>query len=161
MSKPVLDKGVAVFEPDVYGNPTAVHYVVCRLRSSDAKEAYRATGKVPGCAVLTTWDNSSRKWLIWKDAKPVGLFGVDDSGDGVGIPWMVGTPEIEKIKMFIGKNSARYIEKMKEGFMKLANYVSVDNQLSIAWLKWCGFTIHPPIPYGPFGCLFHPFELRV
>lgn len=140
---------------------SAAHYIAGHLRESDAREAYRATGKVAGCAVLTTWNRSKRKWIIFKDAKPVGLFGVDAGGEGQGTPWMVGTPEMAKIGLFIGKNSVKYIAKMKEDFAALGNYVSVENKMSIAWLKWCGAKIYPPEPYGPHGYLFHPFELRV
>ena len=152
--------GIDVLEEVAEKHVLAASYVAGHLRKSDAREAYRATGKVAGCAVLQTWSRSKRKWIIFKNAKPIGLFGVDDGGEGLGIPWMVGTPEMADIGLFIGKNSAKYIAKMKEGFVALVNYVDIENTVSIAWLKWCGAKIYPPEPYGPQGYLFYPFELE-
>lgn len=153
--------GIDVLEEVAEKHVLAAYYVAGHLRGSDAREIYRATGKVPGCAVLTTWSRSKRKWIIFKNAKPIGLFGVDAGGEGQGIPWMVGTPEMANIGLFISKNSAKYIAKMKEVFATLVNYVDVENKVSIAWLEWCGARIYPSEPYGPQGHLFHPFELRV
>lgn len=155
------DKSIDVVEACADDYSESAYYVACHLHPAEELQTFRATGINAKDAVLNTWNDSKRKWVIFKDAQPVVLFGVVDAGNGIGIPWMVGTPEMAKIKIFLCKISARYIEKMKKEFTSLVNYVEVNNKLSIGWARWCGFTICPPIPYGPFGYLFHPFEMGV
>lgn len=161
MLKQARGELVTITEVPSEGLSAAALYVATNLCPLEEIQAYRATGIPAKDAVLNAWENSKRRWVIFKNSQPVGLLGVEDAGEGLGIPWMVGTPEMAKIKLFLCRNSAKYVEEMKKGFTKLANYVSVENKLSIGWVRWCGFTLHPPIPYGPFGYLFHPFEAGV
>ena len=47
-----------------------------------------------------------------------------------------------------------------EQYPVLVNYVSVDNELSIKWLKYLGAKFYDPSPYGKEGKMFMRFEFR-
>lgn len=79
---------------------------------------------------------------------------------GIGSPWMMGTPVLDKHSRILVKRTPEYTAKMLKAFPHLVNFVHVTNKTSILWLKRLGFTIHPPVPYGALGELFHPFEMR-
>ena len=139
----------------------AVISVIKNLRQSDKNEISRATGRQPATEIFTSWNDSAKKWVVYKNGNPIALFGVDTADGHNGSPWFVATDEVSTIKSFIAKNSKKYIQEMQEGLSLLHNFVLAENTTSIKWLKWCGFTVDPPIKYGPFNSLFHPFYMDI
>lgn len=79
-----------------------------------------------------------------------------------GIIWMLATDAAENksIKISIIRTCKKYINEMLQGFNELTNFVDVRNTTSINWLKWCGFTLEEPKPYGPENMLFRKFYIR-
>ena len=75
----------------------------------------------------------------------------------VGVPWLLATDAAEKVPMSFTRRAKDVLNEMHAVRDKLANYVDVENEVSIRWLKWLGFQFLPAIPYGPFGFLFYPF----
>jgi hypothetical protein len=89
------------------------------------------------------------------DGSPAVVFGCQD-----GIVWMLATDDIKKVGVRFILRSQDIISEWLEQYRHIYNYVHIDNHISIRWLKWLGFTIHPPAPYGALGELFHLFEKR-
>jgi len=90
------------------------------------------------------------------------IFGVAPASllGSVGVPWMIGTQEIDShAKAFLRRNKA-YVERMSELYNYLVNFVDARNTRAIGWLKWLGFTILEAQPHGPDGLPFHRFEMR-
>jgi len=92
----------------------------------------------------------------------VAMLGVGRPGllSTTGIPWMLGTPTLEKLGRQIMELSAEKVGAWRREYPLLVNHVYAEHQHSIRWLKWLGFTLHPAAPYGPFGNPFHKFEMR-
>lgn len=150
-------------EVSVIENPQIdVSPVALNLREADYREIYAASGRCPAAAVMQSWDTSRRKWVIKLGTKPIGVFGVGSPMllSDIGIPWLVGTKDLETIKKTFVKSCRRYISQMLERYDRLVNFVDVRNTLSIKWLKWCGFQFHHPAPYGCKGLIFQKFYME-
>lgn len=85
-----------------------------------------------------------------------GLSPVSMLGDQ-GVPWLVGTPLIDRHRGSFIRLSRSYIPRMLAAYPTLLNIVDARNVKSIAWLKRMGFTILPAEPAGVAGLPFHPF----
>ena len=75
---------------------------------------------------------------------------------------MLGSDRIrgKDIRVEFARKSKGYVLRMSKEFPILENYVDARNTLAKRWLKWCGFTIEPPVEYGPEGLPFHLFHMR-
>lgn len=78
-----------------------------------------------------------------------------------GSPWMLGTDLINKRQKLFLRRSKPILEEIKKDYKHLENYVDVRNTLSVKWLKWLGFKMEDPIPYGVNGELFHKFTMEI
>lgn len=95
------------------------------------------------------------------DGEPVCMFGVTPYSilRGQGVPWMVGTRALEGLSA--QKALLRVSEQVMGGWMGeyslLFNFVDQRNVAAHRWLRWLGFTLRDPVPYGPDHLPFHPF----
>jgi hypothetical protein len=116
------------------------------LRKADIDELSVISGCTPCEDVMINYKDATRKWIVL-DCEgtinvPVALFGVTASeyDDGKGIPWMVATDGLKKIKKFLMEKTPHYIDIMKSMYSLLVNFVDARNTDSIKWLKKVGFT---------------------
>lgn len=142
--------------------PDDIDVLFANLRASDRAE----------CEAYGDYDiregiraSAARSLLCWAgviDGKLAGIMGVAPVSvlNGVGSPWMLGTPVLDAHHRVLVRESARYIPRMLAAFPHLANRVHAKNTSSVRWLRRLGFTLHPPTPYGARGELFHLFEMR-
>jgi hypothetical protein len=136
--------------------------VAAALRAADVAEVWATARLSPEDAVRRSLAASPLAWAGLVDERPVCLFGAGCWSllGEVGVPWLLGTAEIERhAAAFLRRNRA-YVARMRQTFPVLRNHVDARNRVSIRWLRWLGFTIAPAQPYGPFGLPFHPFEMR-
>jgi hypothetical protein len=77
-----------------------------------------------------------------------------------GVPWMLGSDDLDRIGNEVGRQSRYYVNEMKKRFNLLENYIDVRQKRSIRWLKWCGFKMDPAKPHGPHGMPFHRFFME-
>lgn len=133
-----------------------------RLREADQTELFRSSGKEPDQVILQAWSLSTYNRTICLNKVPIAIFGVAPVAVMLGSPWMVGSDAMKKpaVRMFIARNSEKYIRQMLAHYPNLLNFVDVDNDLSIKWLKWCGFKFYGPERYGPFGFHFYRFQME-
>lgn len=99
-------------------------------------------------------------WTTTVDGEVACIVGATWSGEGMGAPWMLGTPLVERHARVLMRKTPHYIGLMLLAFSHLHNYVHAENKTSVRWLRRLGFTLAEPQPYGPRGALFHPFEMR-
>lgn len=106
--------------------------------------------------------HSLKSWTAELDGEPCCIFGVATASllFGEGVPWMMGTPTMDRGYGILVRETPRYIDQMLELFPYLSNHVYTGSKRSIRWLRRVGFEIHPPVPYGAKGALFHPFDMR-
>jgi hypothetical protein len=117
-------------------------FIKDNLREIDIEEIRAMHGDISVSEIVFNSYVVSRKcWTLLRNNKPVFVFGVADSIDNkkIGDVWLLGTDEMEKIKIKILKISKPYINEMLKGYSMIQNYVAIKNRISIKWLKWCGF----------------------
>ncbi|MCK5604942.1 hypothetical protein KAR91_23835 [Candidatus Pacearchaeota archaeon] len=143
----------------VEGNEWHPYEIMGRMRATDYKEVYFASGMDPYAVMLKSWRSSSARWAIIVNGRVECVCGIttpEDLGD-VGVPWLLGTNEVTKDILLFVRKTRECIRQMLNIKSQLANFVDKENTESVKWLKWMGFKILEPVPFGPFDKMFHPF----
>lgn len=131
------------------------------MREADIIEV-AACGYSPLSALVEGYKSSAYCKTILIDGEPSMMFGVAPLSllRGDGSPWLLGTEAVHKARRPFLRASRRVIVEMLALFPHLVNYVDARNTVSIEWLAWLGFRIHPAVPIGQQGEPFHLFEMR-
>ena len=137
--------------------------LAANLRVSDRAEC-EAYG-LPGDMQSRIESSVRRSVLCWTglvDGELAAIIGASPINmlSGIGSPWMLGTPVLDRHSRVLVRLTPAYIARMQSAFPHLANFVHVDNRTSVRWLRRLGFTLHEAVPYGVNGELFYPFEMR-
>lgn len=132
------------------------------MRQADANEVWAAAGVMPLTGLVCSLGLSEKAWSGFYDDRLVCMFGVSRLSllSGQGAPWMLGSEDLPKYAIPFLRRNRDYVEDMRQGYEALVNYVDARNLLSIRWLKWLGFTIEDPQPWGPFRLPFHRFTME-
>lgn len=133
------------------------------LRPADMAECV-AYGVPDICeAIRDSVKRSMLCWTVFIDGELAAIMGASAINfiGGVGSPWMLGTPVLDRNARILMRETPDYIARMLRAFPHLCNFVHAENVTSVRWLRRLGFTVHHPEPYGRFGALFHCFELKV
>lgn len=109
---------------------------------------------------------SSRKaYTVLIDGKVACMFGARAYSElsGIGIVWMLGTTLLETPEGRRGlvRHAGPAIRHLLSLYPELIfNYVDARNARALRFLRWAGFTLMDPVPYGPSRLPFHPFYLQ-
>lgn len=111
------------------------------LRKADIEELRVSSGKQPWDALKSAVLHST-EWTevgyVEETGEIIALFGLA-SANGIGIPWMVASPNIKKYNKILMRYSKKVIGEMNDQFTLLTNFVDSRNSLHIRWLKHMGF----------------------
>jgi hypothetical protein len=132
------------------------------MRCSDRAEIWASYNAMPLPALETSVEMSSLAWTIRRGETVLGIFGVgeDLSDPDRGSPWLLATPQLEESGVTFLKQSKACIDVMLDRHSFLENWVDQRNLTSIKWLKWCGFHVCEPAPFGVEQRMFCRFEMR-
>lgn len=133
-----------------------------RMRACDVAEVHAYGHHDIAAAVRSSVGRSMLCWTSFADGEIAAIMGVAPVSvlGGVGSPWMLGTPVLDKYSRILVRKTPEYIRTMLNAFPHLVNYVHADNVTSIRWLQRIGFTMHDAAPFGARGEPFHRFEMR-
>ena len=140
----------------------ALQFIADTMRKPDQVEVEASNGFSPSEAVTEGVKLSDFSTVAYVNGVPCCVFGLTkgDLLSGTGVPWMLSSEEVLKFKREILLHSRQVVGEMLVICPHLVNYVHADNIISVRWLKWLGFVIEKPAPYGPSGQLFHRFSMR-
>ena len=132
------------------------------MRAADVRECWAMNHFAPLDALKHSmyYTNSPKTGLY--NGKVICIYGVGKITylSKEGIPWMLTSNLVDThYREFLRRGEGLIIDMKKEAAV-LLNMVDARNYKSIRWLKWLGFTIHDPVPFGPDGMLFHPFIME-
>ena len=135
-----------------------------RLREADKRELYDAFAMDADYGLRISFENSRMCWvgIEIKTGIPFCAFGVYaiSSLSTEAEPWLLGTDAMGRLSISALRESKKYVQKMLKPFELLHNYVDCRNTVSINWLKWCGFTMEDPRPFGTKCRMFSRFYLK-
>tara|TARA_R100000234_G_scaffold13313_2_gene7411 strand:+ start:3813 stop:4259 length:447 start_codon:yes stop_codon:yes gene_type:complete len=127
------------------------------MREEDELEVRLSHDLDPVTAMLESFINSDIcRAIEGDDGTPVGMTGVTKQAI-----WMLGTDGLtssknhKKTLCVDGKKWIDYC--LKEVGKPIGNWVYAENKKSIKWLKYLGFTVNDPRPYGHNRALFCQF----
>lgn len=131
-------------------------------RAADVAELWAAARLTPEGAMRIGLPLSPLAWTGFVGDDTVCMFGVTPVSllGGVGAPWLIGTEHVERYQMAFLRHSRPMVAAMLQRFPLLINHVDARNTVAVRWLRWLGFAMAEPAPYGPFGVPFRKFEMR-
>ena len=136
-----------------------------RVRECDRAEVWAQAHLTPNAMLdmaVVTYPTETFACLL--DGVVVAMFGVveEPSLDATraGVLWMLGTDDIYDNVDLFHKHTAEWLERYRERFDYIANWVDARNTTAVKWISSVGFTVNDPVPYGPDALPFHYFEWR-
>jgi len=140
-----------------------VEAIAADMRDVDAAEVWASSHHTPLQSLMASWELSDFAAIATHNGEPLVMLGIvkRDILSGSGVVWMLGCNAVMKHRKQLLSETKPLIEEMLTICPRLCNMVHSKNTSSITWLKWLGFTIDEPVPYGYAGELFHPFHLEV
>jgi hypothetical protein len=138
-----------------------IEAVAANLRVADIEEIHGSVGHRDCLTIMQQGaQTSTLLWTIEVDGEPAGLFGVTPA-QGIGVPWMLGTPALERAPKQLTRLGRAYVTLMNNKYATLLNYVDARSLKSVYWLARLGFTVQKETePYGVFGLPFHRFGMK-
>lgn len=136
--------------------------LAANLRPSDLAECQAYGRGDIASGVISSANRSMLCWTAFIDGELAAILGCAPISvvSGIGSPWMLGTPVLDRHSRVLVRETPEYIGKMLNAFPHLVNFVHAKNTTSMRWLRRLGFTLHAAQPYGALGEPFHPFEMR-
>lgn len=135
-------------------------HIARNMRAADAAECLAARGSPVDCAALVEAVTASPLSVAVEFrgiTLCIGGAARRSLLSGVGIPWMLGTHDLDRHSRLFVLHGKRCVATLLESFERLENYVDARNHKSIRWLRRMGFEIHDPAPYGASGLPFRRF----
>lgn len=108
-----------------------------KLRPMDHEEL-AALGSRPRQALEHGAAGTFAKTIVL-DGTAEGMFGWSETDRRRACIWMLGSEKVFEQGMKLGKLSHYYVNKALSEYDQLFNYVSENNEKSMAWLDWLGF----------------------
>lgn len=118
---------------EVEPNPELVSYVAMNLKPSDEREiaqyglGYRPMIDMPKWARLP----GTSVWMV--GGEPVAIGGIHKRN-----PWLFTTPGIRRVRLSAHRIAREKIDEWTYARGKISNFVSLENEESIAWLQALG-----------------------
>ena len=108
-----------------------------------------------------TWRATPEVWAaVDREDRLLACFGVAPASvvAGVGHPWCLTTPEVERYRRSFLRGSRAMVAWMRQQYRVLEGCVAAEYLTACRWLAWLGFVLGPPFPAGPAGVPFRIFR---
>jgi hypothetical protein len=132
------------------------------IRQSDRDELEAASAASAEAALFFGITKSTLAWSAHCTEGPLCIFGIAPTSvlTGAGVPWFMATDLISKYQFTFLRHSKHYVTIMRQHYPIQVNYVDDRHLEAQRWLKWLGYTLGPPEPYGVYGLPFRQFSYR-
>lgn len=140
--------------------PEHVRLLAPVMRADDVAEL-DAMGVSARRGLWRSWRVALIRRAAFVDDEIACIWGVGGSPLGqTGCPWLLTGPAVERASLAFVREARHEVASMLRLFPVLANYVPARYRRAVGFLALLGFTLADPVPMGPRGELFHPFEMR-
>ena len=141
-----------------------VLHIAENMRAVDRQEIWDSHHALPLQALRLSTQLSSLSWAIRRPEfdLAVGVIGVcpNPSSPDCGTPWLLATNDFDEVGLRVLRESRDMVARMLEEHSFLENWVSACNLTHIKWLKWSGYELDDPAPFGAEQKLFFRFWKR-
>lgn len=139
-----------------------IPHIAPYVRPDDVRELWAIACLTAEDALVRSFGISDVSWTGLIDGKPVCMLGatVGSLLSNIGRPWMIGTEMLDRHQMAFLRRCRPKVQEMLSQYGRLENYVDERNVRAVNWLRWLGFTIEAPEPYGAFRLPFHRFWME-
>lgn len=127
------------------------------IRQIDADEIRASLGLAPRTGIDFSLNSSLWAKTMMDRVGPFAMFGLARLDSVTGCPWMIGTARVARHGSFVMRTCREWFPVMLDAYPRLVNYVSIDNAVSIRWLKRCGCKLEGPVELR--GSFFYRFHL--
>lgn len=136
-----------------------IHEMAPRVRAADRAEI-AALGYGVEEGLLASLRTSLWARVALCRGRPICIWGLGAGSllGGVGGPWMISTPLIERFPRQFLRESRVQVAEMLGQFPILRGVVDARYAGALRWMRWLGFEMSDPIRIN--GVPFHNFELR-
>lgn len=135
-----------------YKNEKDVRYILEHLREEDKHEALIQKGENYIEECLNDIMNNDDYFVLGcskKDDTPICMGGcVRTQEEGVGVVWLLSTPEIVNHQICLLRNIKSDIENFDKEFWMTFNMLYSENKLAKKWLQKFNFNFDNPNPVG-------------
>lgn len=128
------------------------------MRQEDKDEIWHLARVNPADALNAALEVSTYARAVLLDGKVVCLFGIGGEKGGVGIPWMLASDLLKKVRKPFVRECKAFLKEMSEDYSLLMNVAWTKNEEHIKWLKWLGFDFAVPEQMGPDGEYYIKFS---
>ncbi|HFL4765783.1 TPA: hypothetical protein ACG33R_001417 [Escherichia coli] len=139
-----------------------IEEILARVRQADVEEFLATNGWSPRRVMEFGLKTSTFSCAGLINGRVITIFGVAPGSmiGGTGIPWLVGTDDLEKYQRTFLRRCRKVVNAMLTVYPYLENYVDARNHVAKTWLKWLGFELEEAAPYGLHGLPFHRFHME-
>lgn len=143
----------------VPATPAHAAELAANMREADVAEVWAGWRHTPTEAINRSIAVSRDPLAGLADGRVVCIFGVASPIilSAVASPWLLGAKELPRHSRTFLRLNRLYTRHIRNEYAILENYVDARNALAIRWLRWLGFTIWEPQPFGPDQLPFHRF----
>ncbi|HWL80105.1 MAG TPA: hypothetical protein VNR89_04070 [Roseomonas sp.] len=132
------------------------------LRAADVAELEASALSPEEGLVGSLLASGEAAWAVVEEGEPLALFGAADCtslmGVHCGAPWLLGSDALVTThRRWLLRNTQRIVQTPDAYFHRYFNRVDARNTAHVRWLRWAGFMVMEPVPWGPFRLPFHPF----
>lgn len=135
------------------------------MRPDDQAEVLASCGYNPHDALDEAISSSDFCRTLLHPAGVLGIYGTAPLYESVlddprGIVWMLTSNLVNHHRRDFMLATRYYLPELLERYPTLVNFVDERYKAAHRWLKWLGFTIGEPVPFGLEGQPFRPFIKR-
>ena len=130
------------------------------MRAEEVAEVFAATGLEPEAALLTYMKLSVFSRAVFFDGELCTIFGVMETPEGVGIPWLLSSDAVERHPLSFWRASKAILLELRKLYPVLLEYADARYTRCISWARRLGFTVAPAEPHGVLGLPFHPLAIE-
>lgn len=131
------------------------------LRAGDIREISATSLASPLAAISRAITASERTWVGEIDGALMFVAGITPRNfmSPKRSPWLLGTDLIETNPRPFLRYTRAEMPALCAAYPIMENWIDARSTVTISWLRWLGFTIHPASPYGALRRPFHRFTL--
>lgn len=137
------------------------------MRPEDAAEVWASGGYPPLDVLLEALNFSDVAYTLFLDGEVAAMWGVGPAmkptllaGRWLGVPWLLTGRAVTKHPGAFLRACRACLPLLLQRYPVLVQWVDARYVAAVRWVRWLGFEVGEPVPFGVSGLPFHPVRIR-